>query len=276
MIAEGLQGFMTIDSTNVDDDENRGLPEVYEFFTRYVRRIHPDTHWKRTMKINANKVFFQLVTPSDIAFVISLLKNGMPVWKRKKVLFETEEMKKTKAKPLFTSGEGQKRSFGKTTWSKEGLKYFHKVERTWQEAYSNKEQMCALINGWERWEPDGDLKKGKELLSTNWRIVEMNKKAKGRREGGEDDNDDDSDDDNGYHSDKYDDVEELPFRLDNGNLRKVTGLDCEIAEEEECEKGDENNDEEDGAGENGDDEDNEVGAENEKKRKRSSDRHKYR
>jgi hypothetical protein len=78
----------------------------------------------------------------------------------------------------------------KTTWSKEGLKYFHKVERTWQEAYSNKEQMCALINGWERWEPDGDLKKGKELLSINWRIVEMNKKAKGRREGGEDDNDD--------------------------------------------------------------------------------------
>jgi hypothetical protein len=47
-------------------------------------------------------------------------------------------MKKTKAKPLFTSGEDQKRSFGKTTWSKEGLKYFHKVERIWQEAYSNK------------------------------------------------------------------------------------------------------------------------------------------
>jgi hypothetical protein len=229
------------------------------------------------MKINANKVFFQLVTPSDIDYVISLIKNGMAVWNRKKLLFETEEMKKTKAKPLFTSGEGQKRSFGKTTWSKEGLKYFHKVERTWQEAYSNEEQMRALINGWERWEPDGDLKKGKELLSTNWRIVEMNNKAKGRREGGEDNNDDGSDDDNdGYHSDKYDDVEELPFRLDNGNLRKVTGLNSEIAEEEECEKGDENNDEEDGAGENGDDEDNEVGAENEKKRKRRSDRHKDR
>ena len=72
------------------------------------------------------------------------------------------------------------------------MKYFHKVERTWQEAYSNEEQMRAPINGWERWDPYGDLKKGKELLSTNWRIVEMNKKAKGRREGGEDDNDDGS------------------------------------------------------------------------------------
>jgi hypothetical protein len=123
------------------------------------------------------------------------------------------------------------------------------------QACENLQQMCALINEWERWEPDGDLKKGKEILSTNWRIVEMNKKAKGRRKGGEDNNDDGSNDNDGYHLDKYNDVEELPFRLDNGNLRKVTGLDCEIAEEEECEKGDENNDEEDGAGENGNDED---------------------
>jgi hypothetical protein len=154
------------------------LPVVYEFFTQYVWRIHPDTHWKRTMKNNANKFFFQLITPSNIAFVILLLKNGIPVWNKKKVLFKTDKMRKTKAKTLFSSGEGQKRSFGKTTWSKEGLKYFDKVERTWQEAYSNREQMCALINGWERWEPDGDLKKGKELLSTNWRLVDLNNKVR--------------------------------------------------------------------------------------------------
>ena len=142
-VADGLQGFMK----NNQENQGLGLSEVYEFFTGYLRRIHPDTHWKRTMKKNANQVFFQLITPSDIAFVILLLKNGMPVWNRKKVLFETDEMMKTKAKPLFMSGEGQKRRFGKTTWSKEGLKYYHKVEKTWQEAYSNKEQMCALING---------------------------------------------------------------------------------------------------------------------------------
>ncbi len=38
-----------------------------------VRRIHPDTHWKRAMKMNPNTVWFQLITPSDIAFVISLM-----------------------------------------------------------------------------------------------------------------------------------------------------------------------------------------------------------
>ena len=183
---------MTIDKTNVDNEENQGLPEVYKFFTKYVWRIHPDTHWKRTMKINPNKVFFQLVTPSDIAFVISLLKNEMPVWNRKKTLFRVEQSASVKVKPLFTSGEGQKRRFGKTTWSKEGLKYFRKVETTWQEVYADEAQMNALVNGWERWVPDEDLKKGKELLSTNWRMDERKKKAKGKREGGEDDNNDGS------------------------------------------------------------------------------------
>jgi hypothetical protein len=55
--------------------------------------------------------------------------------------------------------------------------------------------------------------KGKELLSTIWRMDERKKKAKGRREGCEDNNDDGLGEDDGYHLDKYDDVEELPFRL---------------------------------------------------------------
>jgi hypothetical protein len=102
---------------------------------------------KKLKILNSHHV--SLITPSDIAFIMSLLKNGMPVWKRKTALFESDDTKNTKVKPLFTSGKGQKRKFGKMTWSKEGLKYFHKVEATWQEAYSDKEQMSALVNGWE-------------------------------------------------------------------------------------------------------------------------------
>ena len=128
-------------------------------------------------------------------------------------------MRKTKATPLFTSGEGQKRSFGKTTWSKEGLQYYLKVERTWHEAYSDEDQMSALVNGWEMWEPRVDLKKGKELLSTNWQIVENDKKSSEQRN-----NDDEDGLEDGYHSDKYSDVEEFPFELDDENLKKVTGL----------------------------------------------------
>ena len=103
-LANGLQSFM--------NDNKQGFHEVYKFFTKYVRRIHPDTHWKKAMKMNPYVIWFQLITPSNIAFVISLLKNGMLVWNKKKMLFEAKESRKMKAKPLFTLGEGQKRSFG--------------------------------------------------------------------------------------------------------------------------------------------------------------------
>ena len=213
--AEGLKPLMKNDKT-VDE---QGFVRIYEFFTRYVRRIHPDTHWKRAMKMHPNKIWFQLITPSDIAFVISLLKNGLPMWKKKAAKWDSDELRKTTAKPLFTSGEGQKRSFGKTTWSKEGIQYYLKVERAWHESYSDGDQMSALVNGWEKWEPREDLKKMKELLSTNWQIVEDDKNSS------EQTNDDDEDGlDDGYHSDKYSDVEEFPFELDDENLKKVTGL----------------------------------------------------
>ncbi len=60
-VAEGLKSLMKKE----DDDEERseGFVRIYEFFTRYVRRIHPDTHWKRAMKMNPNTVWFQLITP---------------------------------------------------------------------------------------------------------------------------------------------------------------------------------------------------------------------
>ena len=117
------------------------------------------------------------------------------------------------------------------------MKYYHKVEKTWQEAYINREQMCALINGWDRWEPDNNLKKGKELLSTNWTIIEINKKARAKREGGTEDKDDDGwDDEDGYRSDKYSNVEDIQYELDNPNLKKVTGLKKLVGEESDDEE----------------------------------------
>ncbi len=99
---------LALAAPTVDNVPSHCLPD--RFLT-----LHPPR--KRAMKMNPNSVWFQLITPSDIAFVISLMKNGMSVWKMKAVLFESDDLRKTKAKPLFTSGEGQKRTFGKTTWS---------------------------------------------------------------------------------------------------------------------------------------------------------------
>ncbi len=53
--------------------------ELYEFLARYVRKVYPDTVIKNDLKNNKGFLFIDRITPSDIGFVISILKNGCNV-----------------------------------------------------------------------------------------------------------------------------------------------------------------------------------------------------
>jgi hypothetical protein len=53
---------------------------LYEFLARYVRKVYPDTDIKRDVKNNEGFSFIDKITPSDIAFDISILKDGCKVW----------------------------------------------------------------------------------------------------------------------------------------------------------------------------------------------------
>ncbi len=46
--------------------------ELYQFLARYVRKVHPDTDIKKDLKNNEGFLFIDRITPSDIAFVISI------------------------------------------------------------------------------------------------------------------------------------------------------------------------------------------------------------
>jgi hypothetical protein len=60
-----------------DEQEREGL---YMFLAKYVRKIHSDSEIKRQLKSNEGMSFLDLITPSDIAFVISVIKNARHVW----------------------------------------------------------------------------------------------------------------------------------------------------------------------------------------------------
>jgi hypothetical protein len=47
---------------------------------RYLRKVYPDTYIKKDLKNNEGFLFIDRIAPSDIAFVISKLKNGCNVW----------------------------------------------------------------------------------------------------------------------------------------------------------------------------------------------------
>ena len=56
VFACGLKMFLK-NVYSMDDEEepiSGGFNEVYEFFTKYVRRINPDTYWKKSMNLIPN------------------------------------------------------------------------------------------------------------------------------------------------------------------------------------------------------------------------------
>ncbi len=53
---------------------------MYKFFARYMRRVYSDSDIKTDLKNNEGLSFVDKITPSDITFVISVLKNGRDVW----------------------------------------------------------------------------------------------------------------------------------------------------------------------------------------------------
>jgi hypothetical protein len=120
------------DQNNVNPDKlKNGLRDfggdkekevVYMFLVKYVRKTHSDSEIKRQLKSNEGMSFVDLITPSDIAFVISVIKNARHVWDqtiRKIGLGEPLGDGETEAKvqPIFTKGTGKKKEQGRSLWS---------------------------------------------------------------------------------------------------------------------------------------------------------------
>ncbi len=84
--------------------------ELYKFLAKYVRNVYPDTDIKKDLKNNEGFLFIDKITPSDIEFVISILKNGCNVWdkpmKIKQLGVVVHGEKETILRPLFTGGKG--------------------------------------------------------------------------------------------------------------------------------------------------------------------------
>ena len=178
-LQEGIEKFV----------DCRCLHRVFEFFCHYVRRLYSDAWLTKKLKKYPERSFFQIVTPSDIAYIISLVKNGKAMWDQEMDVVaknqddegEGKVKEKKKARPLFTSGMGKKRSFGVSLWNRVGLEYYHTAEDNWRKAYNSKEMFSQLCNGWERWEPK---EKGynKQAIKTWWKTESVNKLNKEDKE----------------------------------------------------------------------------------------------
>ncbi len=111
---------------------NEDKEVVYSFLAKYVRKTHSDCEIKRELKNNKVMSFVDMITPSVIAFVSSVIKNNRHVWDQTMRMtgFQTEVdgQKEKKLRPLLTEGVCRKNQQGKSLWSDEGIENYKHAE----------------------------------------------------------------------------------------------------------------------------------------------------
>ncbi len=88
---------------------------MYSFFAKYVQKAHSDSTIKSELRQKKGLSFVDIITPSNIAFVISVIKNSRDVWDQKIRLTRFGAAlppgeREVNLRPLFTEGTGGKRS----------------------------------------------------------------------------------------------------------------------------------------------------------------------
>ncbi len=106
------------------------LNRIFNLIARYVWKVHSDEHiHKVLMCYNAGDI----IGPSDIVYIVSIIKNSKGMWDQdiqmRELGEEAKENLEKKLKSLFRSGSGQKRTQGKSLWNLEGMKYFHRAKK---------------------------------------------------------------------------------------------------------------------------------------------------
>ncbi len=106
---------------------------MHRFFARYVRKAHSDSGIKNELRNNEGSPFVDIISPSNISFVISVIKNGQNVWdqtiRMRELGAAVQSKREVKLRSLFTEGTGKKKEQSKSLWSDEGMKYFKCAEK---------------------------------------------------------------------------------------------------------------------------------------------------
>ena len=156
--ADGIKPFL--------GGSGKKMEDVCEFLARYVRKLHADRYLKNVINSEPGVSFLDIIGPSDIAYVITLVKNSKLVWLQAPNSGNDEDQGNTKKiKPLFTAGEGKKRIFGETTWSKTGTKYYDKAKENWRDCFNPKHPYYKILkSSWEKWMST----KAKQMVLGSW------------------------------------------------------------------------------------------------------------
>ncbi len=53
---------------------------LINLIARYVRKVHSDEHIRKVIHNNAGRSFLDIIGPSDIVYIVSIIKNSKGMW----------------------------------------------------------------------------------------------------------------------------------------------------------------------------------------------------
>jgi hypothetical protein len=56
------------------------LNQIFNLIARYVRKVHSDEHIHKVIHYSAGQSFLDIIGPSDIAYIVSIIKNSNGMW----------------------------------------------------------------------------------------------------------------------------------------------------------------------------------------------------
>jgi hypothetical protein len=126
------------DAINPDDlsngvmhwQKNKKMDDLMDFLACYVRNVHANRYFRKLVLNHPGGTYLDIITPSDIAYVISMIKSSAHLYllKRGDAQKETDHDNIT-LKPLLTAGKKKKRTFGTTIWNKLGIDYYSEAHK---------------------------------------------------------------------------------------------------------------------------------------------------
>jgi hypothetical protein len=67
----------TLDITGADEANKHGL---FEFFACYVQKVHSNELIRKTLKLDKDMSFIDIIGPNNIVYVIAVFKNSQEMW----------------------------------------------------------------------------------------------------------------------------------------------------------------------------------------------------
>lgn len=203
--------------------ENGRLDELMEFLAGYVRVVHAKRYYKSLLIKNCGSSYLDIITASDVAYIVSLFNNNDKVWLNMKTA--DGEL----VKPQYSSGKGIKRVYGVTTWNRSGMKYYRDVLKTWKEAFTrNTQAFKVLRRHWEKWIKDKDGGKKFMLNDGNMKKSAYSLLATRTEEDICEADDDDNDDNDDHAEFEYEsDPEENTIILSNWDRKRGGRGECD-------------------------------------------------